>query len=107
MVAPMSMAAAFGCTMGSCGRPWTSIHCGSSPILLLPKRKGWAAQLVRFLNGIAGDGVATLKCATAHGPGFLTGLHATKVISAAPFRPQSSGSAFLSHRERAALRSVF
>ena len=53
------------------------------------------------------DGVTTLKCATAHGPGFLTGSHATKIISAAPFRPQSSGNAFLSHRERAALRSVF
>ena len=48
------------------------------------------------------QGVTTLKSATAHGPGFLTGSHATKIISAAPFRAQSSGNAFLSHRGRAA-----
>src|SRR5271166_3134059 len=35
------------------------------------------------------DGVTTLKCATAHGPGFLTGSRATKIVSAPPFRPQS------------------
>ena len=45
-------------------------------------------------------GVTTLKSAAAHGPGFLTGLHTTKIISAAPFRMQSIVNPFLSHRGR-------
>src|SRR5271170_2638235 len=69
--------------------------------------KGWAARSIQIPKRDRRDGVTTLKCATAHGPGFLTGSRATKIVSAAPFRPQSSGSPFLSHRRRAAPRSVF
>src|SRR5712675_2502525 len=38
----------------SCGRPWTSICCGSSPILLLTCGRAGLRNLFRFLNGIAG-----------------------------------------------------
>jgi len=53
-------------------------------------RKGWAAQFIQIPKRDRRDGVTTLKYATAHGPGFLTGSHATKIISAAPFWPQCS-----------------
>ena len=80
---------------------------GSSPILLLTSAEGLGCAIHQIPKRDRRDGVATLKCATAHGPGFLTGLHATKIITAAPFRPQSSANAFLSHRERVAPRVVF
>jgi hypothetical protein len=53
------------------------------------------------------DGVTTLKSATAHGPGFLTGLHATKIVTAAPFRAQSSAHPFLSPQGASSAEIVF
>src|SRR5258705_6181016 len=90
MVAPMSMAAAFGCTMGIVR---STLDFDLLLFLSNPPadmRKGWAAQFIQIPKRDRRDGVTTLKYATAHGPGFLTGSHATKIISAAPFRPQCS-----------------
>ncbi len=90
MVAPMSMAAAFGCTMGIVRSTldFDLLRFISNPPADM--RKGWAAQFIQIPKRDRRDGVTTLKYATAHGPGFLTGSHATKIISAAPFRPQCS-----------------
>src|SRR6266576_3807793 len=89
-VAPMSMAAAFGCTMGIVRSTldFDLLRFISNPPADM--RKGWAAQFIQIPKRDRRDGVTTLKYATAHGPGFLTGSHATKIISAAPFRPQCS-----------------
>src|SRR5260370_40223617 len=88
MVAPMSMAAAFGCTMGIVRSTldFDLLRFISNPPADM--RKGWAAQFIQIPKRDRRDGVTTLKYATAHGPGFLPGSHATKIISAAPFRPQ-------------------
>src|SRR5512139_884300 len=75
--------------------------------LLLTPAEGLGCAIHQIPNRDRRDGVTTFKRATAHGPGFLTGSHATKIVSAAPFRPQSSGYSFLSHRGRAAPWSVF
>jgi hypothetical protein len=64
--------------------------------LLLTPAEGLGCAIHQIPNRDRRDGVTTFKRATAHGPGFLTGSHATKIVSAAPFRPQSSGYPFLS-----------
>src|SRR6516165_5449859 len=81
-----------GASLATFGRPWTSIFCGSSPILLLTSAEGLGCAIHQIPKRDRRGGVTTLKCATAHGPCFLTGSHATKIISAAPFRAQSSPS---------------
>src|ERR1700691_5299668 len=58
----------------------------SSPILLLTSAEGLGCAIRQIPKRDRRSGVTTLKCATAHGPCFLTGSHATKIISAAPFR---------------------
>jgi hypothetical protein len=75
--------------------------------LLLTPAEGLGCAIHQIPNRDRRDGVTTFKRATAHGPGFLTGSHATKIISAAPFRPQSSGYRFYPHRGRDAPRSSF
>ena len=52
-------------------------------------------------------GVTSLKGATTHGPCFLTGLHATKIVTAAPFRLQSSAHPFLSPQGARGAKIVF
>src|SRR5262249_16414596 len=54
-------------------RPWTSIFCGSSPILLLTSAEGLGCAIHQVPKRDGRGGVTTLKCATAHGPCFLTG----------------------------------
>src|SRR4030081_3763112 len=63
--------------------------------LLLTPAEGLGCAIHQIPNRDRRDGVTTFKRATALGPGFLTGSHATKIVSAAPFRPQSSGYPFL------------
>ena len=72
IVAPISMRPRSGGPSASCGRSLVLTSSGSYPILLLRQRR-LAALLIRFLTG-SPDGVTTLKRATAHGPGFLTGF---------------------------------
>ena len=103
----MSIAAAFGCTMGIVR---STLDFDLMRFISNPPgdtAEGLGCAIRQIPKRDRRDGVTTLKYATAHGPGFLTGSLATKIISAAPFRAQSSGNAFLSHRERVALRSVF
>src|SRR6266852_6927303 len=93
MVAPMSMAAAFGCTTGIV-RSILDFHflrfISTPPADIA---EGLSCAIDQIPKRDRRDGVTTLKYATAHGPGFLTGfltgLHATKIVSAAPFRTQS------------------
>src|ERR1700732_2831814 len=90
MVAPTSMAAAFGCIIGNVRSilDFDLLRFISNPPADISGRAGLHQIPKRDRRG----GVTTLKCATAHGPCFLTGSHATKIISAAPFRAQSSPS---------------
>src|SRR5258705_7759315 len=107
MVAPMSMAAAFGCTTGIVRSilVFHFLRFISTPPADIAE--GLSCAIDQIPKRDRRCGVTTLKSATAHGPGFLTGLHATKIVSAAPFRTQSIANPFLSHRGRAAPRSVF
>src|SRR5882672_5953312 len=104
---PMQMAAAFGCTTGIV-RSILDFHflrfISTPPADIA---EGLSCAIDQIPKRDRRCGVTTLKSATAHGPGFLTGLHATKIVSAAPFRTQSIANPFLSHRGRAAPRSVF
>ena len=106
IVAPTSMAAAFGCTMGMVRSTldFDSLRYISNPPA---DREGLSCAIDQIPKRDRLCGVTTLMSATAHGPGFLTGLNATKIVSAAPFRTQSIANPFLSHRGRAAPRSVF
>jgi hypothetical protein len=52
---------------------WTGSLCLSHDILLMGLWRGWTALKVQFPNRDRRGGVTTLKCATAHGPRFLTG----------------------------------
>src|SRR5580704_5969321 len=93
MVAPTSIAAAFGWTTAICGGPCLSIYSVSSPILQL-RGKGWAALLINFLNGIAGR---PHHSHVRNNPWtmFFCGVHATKKPSAAPFHQEDTPQPFL------------
>src|SRR5213595_3280668 len=88
IVAPTSMAAAFGCTMGMVRSTldFDFLRFISNPPA---DREGLSCAIDQIPKRDRLCGVTTLKSATAHGPGFLTGLNATKIVSAAPFRTQS------------------
>src|SRR6476660_9576824 len=49
--------------------------------LLLTPAEGLGCAIHQIPNRDRRDGVTTFKRATAHGPGFLTGSHATKIVS--------------------------
>ncbi len=94
MVAPTSMAAAFGCTKGIVR---STLDFDLLRFIFNPPAdtaEGLSCAIYQIPKRDRRHGVTTLKSATAHGPGFLTGSHATKIISAAPFRAQSSGNCF-------------
>src|ERR1700733_13071033 len=70
----------------SYGGPYYSICSDPLPILQLG-RKGWAALLINFLNGIAGR---RHHSHVRNNPWtmFFCGVHATKKPSAAPFHQE-------------------
>ena len=100
------MATAFWCTMGMVR---SALDFNSLRYICNPPadREGLSYAIDQIPKRDRLCVVATLKSATGHGPGFLTGLNATKIVSAAPFRTQSIANSFLPHRGRAAPRSVF
>jgi hypothetical protein len=75
-----------------------------------PDKKGWAALLINFLNGIAGwrhhSHVRNNPRATTHGPCFFAGSPATKKPSAAPFHQEDRPQPFL-RPQAAAVRDGF
>ena len=91
IVAPMSIAAASGCVgeISRLLRDFFVPDMKGSPIRLTNGGVG-LCQKIKFLTGIAENGVATLKCAAAHGPRYVTGLDTTKLRTASPLQPQTS-----------------
>src|SRR5271157_5099108 len=97
MVAPISMAAAFGLTTASPECVACDFALRFISILLLTKAEGL---------GCAVDQFPKRDRATTHGPCFFTGSLATKKWTAAPFRSQDRAQQFLSP-QAAAFRDGF
>lgn len=55
-------------------------------LLPIVECKAGLCQGIKFLTGIADNGVTTHKCAAAHGPRSVTGLKTTKMPTAAPLQ---------------------
>ena len=94
MVAPTSMAAAFGCTIGILRPCSTSIFWGSSPVF--PADASGRAGLRNSSNSIGiAETASHLQARNSPWTRFLDGSYVpTKIVSAAPFQPQSSEYSF-------------